>query len=286
VKKAVDELKKNPVTPEVYPKYGTTATLNMTSEVGIFPIRNWQEAYSKETASLLSEPLRDRFNFEDLPCSPGCPVRCTKLNLARERKWEGAFSEGPEYETIYSLEPCCGIFDPAFVIQVDNLCDDYGLDTISTGVTIAFAMECFEKGIFTREETGGAEFRFGYEEPIVQLIRKIANRSGFGKSLALGVREMAKRIGIGTEHFALHVKGMEIGGFHPRGARGMALVYADGPRGRCHHAGGYTVIDELMDSNVNRFPEKGKARLAFNIRNKIRGDMRLCIGLLFCGRIF
>jgi len=74
VKKAVEELRKNLVTSEVYPKFGTTATVNMTSEAGIFPIRNWQEGYSKETITLLSDPLRERFNFKDLPCSPGCPV--------------------------------------------------------------------------------------------------------------------------------------------------------------------------------------------------------------------
>jgi len=268
VKKAIDELKKNPVTSEAYPKYGTTATVDLTSESGILPIKNWQEAYATEASGLFSEVIREGFHLKDLPCAPGCPVRCSKMNIVRRGKWKGALSEGPEYETIYALGACCGIFNPDFVIQADALCDDYGLDTISTGVSIAFGMECFEKGLLSKEDTRGLELRFGSEEIAIRLIREIANRTGFGETLSAGVKEMSRRIGHGSERFAMHVKGMEMGGYDPRGAKGMSLVYACGPRGGCHHAGGYTVIDELMDPSIDRFEEKGKASLAFSIRNK------------------
>ena len=154
------------------------------------------------------------------------------------------------------------------MIAADQLCDLYGIDTISVGVTISFAMECFERGLITLEDTGGLELRFGNAEAMLKLVKDAAFRRGFGAQIALGSKIMSERIGRGSEAFAMHAKGMEIGGYDPRGAKGMALVYGCGNRGGCHHAGGYTVTAELSNPDIDRFADTGKAPIALGSRNR------------------
>jgi aldehyde:ferredoxin oxidoreductase len=180
-------------------------------------------------------------------------------------------SAGPEYETVYALGTACGIYDLGAVIAADQLCDLLGVDTISMGVTISFAMECYERGLLTLEDTGGIDLRFGNVEAMLRLVRDTAYRRGFGAQIARGSRALAEEIGGGSEDFAMHCKGMEIGGYDPRGAKGMALVYGCGPRGGCHHAGGYTVTAELTNPDIDRFADTGKAPLALGTRNRRAG---------------
>ena len=193
------------------------------------------------------------------------------MTVVREGPYAGAMSEGPEYETAYALGSSCGIFDLAPIIAADRLCDMLGMDTISVGVTIAFAMECFQKGLLTLEDTGGLDLSFGNADAVLQLIHDAAYLTGFGARIARGSRALAEEIGHDSEVFAMHAKGMEVGGYDPRGAKGMALVYACGPRGGCHHAGGYTVTAELTNPDVDRFADSGKAPIALGSRNRRAG---------------
>jgi aldehyde:ferredoxin oxidoreductase len=160
-------------------------------------------------------------------------------------------------------------FDLNSIIEIDSLCDDLGLDTISAGVSIAFAMECFERGIITKEDTGGLELRFGNVEAVLPLLRGIAFNHGFGGIVGQGTKRMAEQFGQGSEVFAMHCKGMELGAYDPRAIKGMALVFAVGPRGGCHHAGGFTPIAEVMSGKFDPFSEgKEKAVLVANTRNR------------------
>jgi len=147
------------------------------------------------------------------------------------------------------------------------MCDRLGLDTISAGVSIAFAMECAEKEIIPLEPEKGLKLRFGDGEAVIKLLHRIAYRDGFGDVIAQGTMRMAENFGKGSKNFAMHTKGMELGGYDPRGMKGMGLVYACGPRGGCHHAGGYPVFLELK-GDVDRFTEKGKAALVAGTRNR------------------
>lgn len=133
-----------------------------------------------------------------------------------------------DYEAIYSLGGCCDITDFASLIEADALCDLYGLDTISMGVCLAFAMECHEKGIISKEDTGRIELNFGRSDLLAKLIRDTACRQDFGEFMSLRSKVMAERLGKGSEHFAMHCTGLELGGYDPRGAKSMALVYACG----------------------------------------------------------
>ena len=275
-KKAVralnQELATHPFTSGPLKLHGSVSTVAVTLNAGIMPADNWQRAASKdEAAGLMGDALRERYLVKDTPCGAPCPSRCSKVTVVREGPYAGASSEGPEYETVYALGSGCGIYELDAVIAADQLCDQLGLDTISVGVTIAFAMECFEKGLLTLEDTGGLDLRFGNADAMLKLIHQAAYRTGLGARIALGSRAMAEEIGAGSEAFAMHAKGMEIGGYDPRGVKGMALVYGCGPRGGCHHAGGYTVTVELTDPKVDRFADSGKAGITLGSRNRRAG---------------
>jgi aldehyde:ferredoxin oxidoreductase len=268
VRQGMEELKANPMTSQVIKRFGSPSTLATLMGVGVLPERNWSGSAMKEAEAITAEQLRDNFWVMDLDCSSGCPVKCSKIFMVKEGPWAGALSEGPDYETIYAFGSGCGIYDLAAVIEADSLCDRLGLDTISTGVSIGFAMECFEKGIIDPQEYDTKDVAFGRPESMIGLIRDIAFKRGFGAIVGEGTRLMAQRFGQGSERFAMHAKGMELGGYDPRGLKGMSLVYACGPRGGCHHSGGFTVFPEIRDPNIDRFEEKGKAPLVAGTRNR------------------
>jgi aldehyde:ferredoxin oxidoreductase len=279
LRQAMGELKANPMTSQVLKKFGSPSTLATLMGVGVLPERNWSGTAMKEAEAITAEQLRDRFWVMDLDCSSGCPVKCSKIFSVKDGAWAGALSEGPDYETIYAFGSCCGIYDLSTVIQADSLCDRWGLDTISAGVSIGFAMECIEKGIIDPAEYGTGDLRFGQAKPMINLLKDIAFRRDFGAIVGEGTRRMAERFGQGSEQFAMHAKGMELGGYDPRGLKGMSLVYACGPRGGCHHAGGFTVFPEIRDPKTDRFSEKGKAPLVVGSRNR---RTSLCDSGLIC----
>ncbi len=219
-----------------------------------------------------------KFKRKSFSCAGICPVQCSKIHVVGEGPYKGTSQDGPEYDAFASFGPITGTFEMAPVIHADYLCDEYGLDGISTGVTIAFAMECYERGLITAKDTGGLELRWGNHSVFEPLIRGIALREGFGALLAFGTKGMSEKIGQGSESFAMHAKGMELGSYDPRAIKGMALVYATGPRGGCHHAGGYTVGVEAFNPKFDRLAEQGKSEIVRFTRGS-RGDLRHRRGL-------
>lgn len=260
VRAAVNIIGASPVLQKMV-KHGSPTFINDINDHGILPCRNWQEAET-EWAKRLYTDVFEHFIVKHMHCSPPCSIRCSKLTLVRSGPYAGAVTEGPEYETLYSLGACCGITDMAAIIEADSLCDRYGLDTISFGVSLAFAMECYEKEIISKSDTGGKELRFGDATLLAGLIRDTAFKQGFGEILAEGTRRMSQRFGKGSEAFAMHTKGMELGGYDPRGAKSGALIFACGPRGGCHHAEGYTWMAEMYNPEPKaRFSIEGKGAL-------------------------
>ena len=268
VKRAFDEIQKNPITSKTFPKYGSASWMTPLKEFGITPCKNWQISPPPEIEKITFESIRDDFVVKDMHCAPPCPIKCSKLTLVRQGQFAGLLTEGPEYETIYSFGSCCGIYDGSAIIAADDFCDRYGLDTISAGVSIAFAMECYERGLIDARVTEGMELSFGNNHVLLPLLHKIVYQKGFGRMLAQGTKRMAERLGKGSEAFAMHAKGMELGGYDPRGVKGMALVYACGSRGGCHHAGGFTVLAEVLSGKLDRFSDQGKAKLVKETRDR------------------
>jgi aldehyde:ferredoxin oxidoreductase len=210
--------------------YGTTYTTVSVSSIGILPTRNFQQGTFEGIEKINAFQIRERLWQSNHGCL-GCQAPCMNYVVADEGKVKVV---GPEYETIALLGSNVGVDNLDKIALFNELCDAYGIDTISAGNAIAFGMECYERGLITKEDTDGIDLRFGNVDAVVEMIRKIALREGFGDMLAQGVKKAAEKIGQGSEKFAMHVKGMEISGYEPRGAFAMGLAYATATRGGCH----------------------------------------------------
>jgi aldehyde:ferredoxin oxidoreductase len=214
-------------------KYGTPLTLNFTHAGGILPTKNfqfgtWERALGKIDSVGVYKSVKSHRSCQS------CFVHCSLITEVSEGKYKGTTLEGPEYETLGMFGSNLLIDSLPTIIQANVLCDKLGLDTISTGNVIGFAMECFEKGLLTAGDLQGLELKFGDEEACLALIEMIVHRRGFGDILARGVREAARRIGGESDRFAMQVKGLEFPAYDPRGAFGSGLSYAVSPRGACH----------------------------------------------------
>lgn len=211
-----------------YRKIGTVANLAVFNRLGTLPTRNFQQSTFDDADALSGETLTEN-NFSRRHGCAACTIRCERLfkavNGAEQRL---------EYESLFALGPLCGIKDPEVVLQAAQLCDLYGLDTISTGGTLSWAMECSEKGLLPEAR----DLRFGEPNALLATIPMIAERQGFGALLAEGSRRAALELGNDSSYWAMHVKGLELPGYEPRSLKTMALGLAVSPRGACHNRSG------------------------------------------------
>jgi aldehyde:ferredoxin oxidoreductase len=210
-------------------------------ETGIHPVRNFQKG--KFTgASQINEEVIEKYYVRNKACF-GCPIYCSKIAEVKEGKYKGSFTEGPEYENVWAFGANCENVDIGAIIQAEYLCDYYGLDGITTGNVIGFLMECVEKGSLSETDMGFS-INFGNDESIIQAVHLIGQRKGPGKLWGQGVRKIGEQIKE-TRPFAMHVKGLELPAYDPRGSTGMALAYATSDRGGCHLRS-WPIGDELL----------------------------------------
>jgi len=260
VKQCRKKIADHPMTGKggIFPKVGTMMTVDLTQETGTLPTRNWQENSFDQAASINGEAFL-RYTLRPRACF-ACPIGCSRdtKTIVDGKEY---VTEGPDYETIYALGANCSISDPEVIIAADKLCDDLGIDTISLGVTASFAMECFERGLITREDTGGIDLRFGNGDALLKLVPMIAQREGVGDVLAEGVKRVSEKLD-GSADFAIHVKGLELPGYDPRGMKGQGLTYALADRGGCHVRSN-TLRTELLGlpEPIDRYDYKGKAKM-------------------------
>jgi len=202
---------------------------------GILPTRNFRSGVFEGADNISGQVMSDTILINREAC-PRCPVACKRVVEVKEGPFAPVLPEygGPEYESVASLGSLLGIDRLDAVCRLNMLCNAYSLDTISTGVCIAFAMECYENDLITKKDTDGIELTFGNAEAAVKMVEKIAYRDGFGDILAEGVKRAARRIGKGSEKFAVEVKGLEIPMHEPRGKKGLGVMYAVSNRGGCH----------------------------------------------------
>lgn len=216
-----------------YHYQGTAVTLTRLNKEGGLPTRNFQEGSFEGADRISGRTMRETILVGQGSCY-ACPIRCKRIVSVTEPYRVDPTYGGPEYETLASLGSNCGIDQLAAVAKANELCNAYGMDTISTGAVIAFAMECFERGILREADTDRLKLNFGNASAMVQLVEKIAKREGIGNLLAEGVARASKQIGKGAEEFALHIKGQEIPMHEPRYKQGMGLGYAISPTGADH----------------------------------------------------
>ena len=250
----------NPDALKVWREMGTAHHVIHSNEWGALPTRNYQSGVFEKAEDISGERMKETIVLSNKTCF-SCPVACGKWSEVREGLYKGTAVEGPEYETIAMLGSNCGVGSLETIARANYLCDDLGIDTISTGNVVAFAMECYEKGVIDKTDTGGLDLRFGNAEAYLRVIEMIGMREGLGATLSEGVRKSAQAFGKGSERFAMHSKGLEWSGYECRGAPGQALAYAIVDRGADHNKAWCT--DFFMEPW--RYTIEGKPEMAAKI---------------------
>ncbi len=237
-------------------KYGTSMVVGITGKAGTIPTRNLQTGYFPEYEMIGGDAVVNNHKKKDVACYR-CPLHCG--NVTRAEKDYQVETEGPEYETLAMFGANIGNSNLESIIMANDLCNRYGMDTISCADTIACAFELFEKGIITEKDTGGLRLEWGDHRAIVKLVEMTGKGEGFGALVGEGSRRLTERFGQEARKYAMNVKGMEFPGYDPRGIQGMGLAFATSTRGACHlRATMY--VPELFQGVLDRFTVKGKAK--------------------------
>ncbi|NQZ96949.1 MAG: aldehyde ferredoxin oxidoreductase family protein [Myxococcales bacterium] len=269
------DLTEAPLTSEGLPAYGTLALMNVINEHGALPTNNYQLAQFENAEKISGEELAETRLATNKACF-ACTIACGRVSRISDegvgryavttsaRNWKHA-TEGPEYENAWSLGADCGIDDFDAILKSNTLCNDYGMDPISLGATIAAAMELYEKGTISEEQTG-LPLGFGNADALVALTEQTAFRRGFGDEIAEGSKRMGEKFG--DPDVFMGVKGQEFPAYDPRAIQGMGLGYATSNRGACHLRA-YTVSAEIVGipEPVDPRATEGKAELAIAFQN-------------------
>ena len=218
-------------------KYGTASVVMPQNSAGTLPTRNYSEGQFEFAEDISGERLYDTILKERNTCY-ACIVRCKRVVEVKEGAYKvDPYYGGPEYETISTFGSYCGIKDLAAISMANQICNMYAVDTISCGATIAFAMECYEKGIITKQETGGIDLRFGNADAMLEVLKQIvANAGPLGKVLSQGSARAAKVWGKGAEECLVTVKNHEAPAHMPQAKKTLALIYAINPFGADHQS--------------------------------------------------
>jgi len=255
-------MKESPVLYSHFADTGTPMVLDLTAAMGILSAKNWSATGEFAPVEGLGVEAQNTRRIGKEHCYD-CPVGCSQLKLAKSGPYAGILTEGPEFETLYAFGSGTGVASLDAVIAADRLSDELGLDTMSAGVTIAFAMELFERGIITLKETGGLELNFGNDQAMMTVLRQMAYREGIGDLLADGTKAAAQKIGKGAERYAMHIKGLELPAYDVRGAKAHGLNYATSYTGADHNRG--YAFQEIFGIpvpwQVDRFAIEGKGKL-------------------------
>ncbi len=261
------EILKNQYTPNVT-RYGTPQLSVLMSEVGRFPTKNFQMGHFPYVEEISAEEIEKNHFVKRIACF-ACPIACHHIVEVKDGKYKSV-DLVTEYETINALGARVWNRNLPSIVKGGFLCDDYGLDTISTGCTIAFAMELFEKGIITRADTD-LDLSWGNPDTIIEAIHRIAYRKEIGDILAEGVRKASSIIGKGSEYYAMHIKGQEMSAQDGRSQQSMGLAQAVASRG-ADHLKGFPTIDETgyPSEAVQRYGEQYMPEIIDGIQTKYK----------------
>ncbi|MCH7626339.1 MAG: aldehyde ferredoxin oxidoreductase family protein [Chloroflexi bacterium] len=217
---------------EKYRTLGTIANISVFNSLGTLPTLNFQQSTFDGAEAMSGEKMIQSHHVKNAHCA-NCTIGCERILETNDDKPKAGGRM--EYESAFALGPMLGLSDPNAIIRASALCDELGMDTISAGVTIAWAMECLDRGVLTLDDTDGIDLRFGDSDAVLQVLNKISRREGFGALLAEGSRRASESVGKGSQAWAMHVKGLEMPGYEPRSLKTMALGLAVSTRGACHN---------------------------------------------------
>ncbi|RKZ90785.1 MAG: aldehyde:ferredoxin oxidoreductase, partial [Gammaproteobacteria bacterium] len=248
-------LRAHPMTGDVLPRLGTPALVNITAGRNILPVNNFQRGTDRRAVNISGEKLAAEEMEKRSGCI-NCPIVC-----GRSVKLKDKIVKGPEFETLGLMGSNLGNFDLKLVLELNQICDDMGMDSISTGGSIGFATELTEKGLLS------SDLSFDQHDGICDLVRDIAHRRGLGDDLADGVKRMSEKFG-GTE-YAIHVKGLELPSYDPRGCYGQGLEYATTNRGGCHVQGSTMFFEATGPLNIDPLSVRAKPQLVVMQQNLV-----------------
>jgi len=218
---------------QVLRSMGTAASMDPGMMMGDVPIRNWTKGEFDGSVNIGGPTMTEKYLTKVHACY-ACPIACKRVVRVEGGPFQTEEGPGPEYETCCTFGSFMENDNLEGIIKANETCNQYGVDTISCGATIAFAMQCFDSGILSTEDTDGIELNWGNIESALKMVEKIAKREGIGNVLAEGSAKAAQIIGKGSEQYVVAVKGLELPAHDPRGFHGMGLEYAVGYRGACH----------------------------------------------------
>ncbi len=265
-------------------KFGTPGGVPATDALGDLPINNWRDGNFPTHMQISGQRIGETIWVRHTFCH-ACPIGCGKEVALKEGPYQGTWGEGPEYETLALLGANLKIDDLQYVVKCNDLCNRYGMDTISVGGSIAFAFEAYERGLLTPEQTDGLDLTWGNGETAVKLVEMIAFRRGLGDLLANGVHRAAQKFGPAAAEFDLTVKGLEMPAHDPRGFVSMAANYATANRGACHleaisYWNGYGIKYTALgyDHPLDQHDSSIAARMAVDYQNymQLYNPLGLC----------
>jgi len=239
-----------------FAKYGTSMVVGITGKAGVIPTKNLHTGYFPDFEKIGGDALINDHFVKNMACAR-CPLHCG--NKTKAEKDYQVETEGPEYETLAMFGANLENSNLESIIMANDLCNRYGIDTISCADTIACAVDMFDQNIISEKETGGIRLSWGDHETMVRLVEMTGKGEGFGAAIGEGSKRLAATYGPEAEKCSMNVKGMEFPGYDPRGIQGMSLAFATSTRGACHlRATMY--VPELFQGTVDRFTVKGKAK--------------------------
>lgn len=266
--KAFEEIRENPST-QGFTLEGTIGSVPFANETNLLPIRNFNAGQSDKVESLYPDKHKETLWLRDTACL-SCPIRCSKVGIIKTGKYAGTVTDIIEYESTALMGSNLELGDVRTISYLVKLCDGLGLDSMSTGSGIAFAMEAYEKGLIS-EDMYDMPIEFGNEKVVEKLINDIAYRKNeIGDMLAEGVKRASEKLGPESDAFALHTKGLETPAWGPRTVPGMGLAYMTGDRGGCHQRGfpiNYEIGGTWKDEPVERLGTKNKAEIVVYLQD-------------------
>lgn len=281
-KESYNELAIHPDTGGGRSRFGTNVIYSALNELGVHPVKNFQSSVNEHVEELSEDVMREELVEKDKACF-GCPIACSKFSKVKKGKYKGEYAEGPEYENTWVFGAQCGNGDYGAVVAAEHICDLYGIDSISAGNIIGFAMECVQRGILTKEDIG-YDLEFGDAESMIRMLHQIGKGEGVGKLLGCGTRAAAAKLGQGSERFAMHVKGLELPAYDPRASYGMGLAYATSDRGGCHLRSWPVAIEALDNKGrVDPYSVEFKAEFVKNEQDLISivDSVGMCLFAIF-----
>ncbi|MBU3160389.1 aldehyde ferredoxin oxidoreductase family protein [Clostridium frigoris] len=247
-------IKANGVTGAGLPTYGTAVLVNILNENGVHPVNNFQESYTEKADDISGETMTKDYLVRKNPCFR-CPIACGRWVKIEDM---GIEVGGPEYETLWAFGSDCGVYDIVATFKANYWCNEYGLDTISVGATIAAGMELYQRGYIKEDELEGTPLEFGNVQGMIDWTIKIGKGEGFGAKMAEGSYRLCDSYGVAD--LSMSVKKLEIPAYDPRGIMGQGLSFATSNRGGCH-VRGYMISPEILGlpEKLDRFAIDGKA---------------------------